>query len=55
VNNRDGMGDFGQSLRSRLYRAARDLGNVQAAPWRPNVLRQAGGAPEGLPDNQWDQ
>ena len=24
-------------------------------PVRPNVLRQAGGATEGLPDNQWDQ
>jgi|HubBroStandDraft_6_1064221.scaffolds.fasta_scaffold1182432_2 hypothetical protein len=43
-----------KSLRSQLYRAARDLGNVRQ-PKGTDAIRQAGRAPEGLPDNQWDQ
>jgi hypothetical protein len=38
-----------KSLRSQLYRGARDLGNLEAAEKGPHVPRQAGGAPEGLP------
>ena len=41
-----------KSLRSQLYRAVRDLGNLRRRPWRPYVVRQAGRASEGLPDDQ---
>jgi hypothetical protein len=37
-----------KSLRSRLFRGARDLGNLQAARKGPARLRQAGRPAEGL-------
>lgn len=38
-----------KSLRSQVYRAARDLGNIEAAEKGPEALRQARGPPEGVP------
>jgi hypothetical protein len=40
------------SLRSQLYRAAQDLGNIEAAEKGPTRLRQAGRGSEGVPQDK---
>jgi hypothetical protein len=44
-----------KSLRSQIYRATRDLGNVQAARQGPTAYGKRVVRRKGLPDDQWHQ